>query len=117
MGSGDVVGDAVQGGMAGAVVGGAWRGPSGARRGAEAGGALGVLNNLGSVPGGWQSLYDMAYQMCVQQNAGVNADTLYPVPSLSAPRPGCGSSASVDRRPLRSADGTISAGSSRTGCQ
>lgn len=72
MGSGDPLGDLVDGGMRGAVAGGAWDGPSGAERGAVAGGALGVLDNLGTYPGGWQALYDMAYQMCVNQTSPVN---------------------------------------------
>lgn len=118
MGSGDVVGDAVDGGMTGAVAGGAWRGPSGAVRGARAGGALGVLDNLGSMPGGWQALYDTAYQMCAQQTSGINADRLYPVPPLGAPQPGCQSAVTVNAFPLREgSSGSITAGSGRTGCQ
>lgn len=50
--------------MDGAVVGGAWRGDSGARRGAVAGGALGVLDTLGNDPAGWRGLYDLAYRLC-----------------------------------------------------
>ncbi|MTH98979.1 hypothetical protein E1297_23525 [Roseibium sp. RKSG952] len=115
-GSGDPVGDAVQGGMAGAVIGGAWRGPGGAVKGARAGAALATLDNLGSMPGGWQGLYDMAFQMCQQQTSPVNADTLYPVPPVALPQPACRSSASVDKRPLRAPDGSISAGSGTTGC-
>lgn len=84
IGSGDMVGDAVEGGMKGAVVGGAWRGPSGAKRGAQAGGALGVLNNLGSDPRAWEGLYDMAYQMCVAQQMANGASD-----------PNCRSSATV----------------------
>lgn len=116
MGSGDVVGDVVSGGMTGAVAGGAWRGPSGAVRGARAGGALGVLDNLGSLPGGWQALYDMAYQMCLQQTSGVNAGTLYPVPSLPAPPPDCRSSARVNAPLRRTPDGSIMAGSGFGNC-
>ena len=71
-GSGDPLGDLVDGGMRGVVAGGAWDGPSGAERGAVAGGALSVLDNLGAYPGGWQALYDMAYQMCVNQTSPVN---------------------------------------------
>jgi len=68
VGSGDIAGDAVSGGVTGAVAGGAWNPlTGGAVRGARAGGALGVLNNLGSIPEGWQGLYDMAYQICLQQ--------------------------------------------------
>ncbi|MCK7611269.1 hypothetical protein [Roseibium sediminicola] len=50
--------------MEGAVAGGAWRGQSGARRGAVAGGALGVLDTLGNDPAGWRGLYDLAYRLC-----------------------------------------------------
>jgi len=50
--------------MGGAVAGGAWRGPEGARRGAVAGGALGVLDTLGNYPAGWRGLYDLAYRLC-----------------------------------------------------
>ncbi|ASP32435.1 hypothetical protein [Labrenzia sp. VG12] len=117
MGSGDPVGDAVSGGMAGAVVGGAWRGPSGAVRGARAGAALGVLDNLGSMPGGWQALYDMAYQMCQQQTSGVNAAPYYGSPGLSAPGTNCRSSASVNAPFKRSPDGGIMAGSGMGSCQ
>lgn len=122
MGSGDVVGDAVSGGMTGAVVGGAWRGPSGARRGARAGGALGVLDNLGSMPGGWQALYDMAYQMCIQQTSGVTADPYAaqpyypPATNLPAPPPDCRSSASVNAPLKRTPNGGIIAGSSFGNC-
>jgi len=116
LGSGDPVGDAVSGGMAGAVVGGEWRGPSGAYRGARAGGALGVLNNLGSMPGGWQALYDTAYQMCQQQTSGVNAP-YYAAPTLGPSTPDCRSSASVNAPLRRSPDGAIIAGSGLGGCQ
>jgi len=70
-GNGDPTGDIVAGGMEGAVAGGAWRGPGGARRGARAGGALAVLDNLAAYPGGWQALYDMAYQICRNETSGV----------------------------------------------
>jgi hypothetical protein len=50
--------------MEGAVAGGAWKGRSGARRGAVAGGALEVLDTLGNTPAGWRGLYDLAYRMC-----------------------------------------------------
>jgi hypothetical protein len=50
--------------MEGAVAGGAWRGPRGARRGAVAGGALGVLDTLGNNPAGWRGLYDLAFRLC-----------------------------------------------------
>lgn len=73
LGSGDPTGDIVSGAMAGAVGGGAWEGPSGAQRGAAAGGALAVLGNLAAYPGGWEGLYDMAYQMCRQQKRNSNA--------------------------------------------
>ncbi|WP_298982228.1 hypothetical protein [uncultured Roseibium sp.] len=116
VGSGDVVGDAVSGGMAGAVVGGEWRGPSGARRGARAGGALGVLDNLGSMPGGWEALYDMAYQMCQQQTSGVNTDS-YPQSGLAGPRSDCRSSATVNGHLKRSPDGAIMAGSDFGNCR
>ncbi len=62
----------VDGGMRGAVAGGAWDGPSGARRGAVAGGALTVLDTLGNYPGGWQGLYDLAYNTCSNQQSPVN---------------------------------------------
>ncbi|WP_209017033.1 hypothetical protein [Roseibium aggregatum] len=93
MGSGDVVGDAVSGGMTGAVAGGAWAGPGGAIRGARAGGALGVLDNLGSMPGGWQALYDTAYQMCQQQSANAGVAPAYGSPHY--PNSDCRSSATV----------------------
>ncbi|MCK7614786.1 hypothetical protein [Roseibium sediminicola] len=116
MGSGDAVGDAVSGGMAGAVVGGEWQGASGAYRGARAGAALGVLNNLGSMPGGWQALYDTAYQMCEQQASGVNAP-YYTAPTLGTSDPDCRSSASVNAPLKRSPNGAIIAGSGLSGCQ
>ena len=122
MGSGDMVGDAVSGGMAGAVVGGEWRGPIGAIRGARAGGALGVLDNLGSLPGGWQALYDTAYQMCLQQTSDVNAAPHYGTPyypgnSAVSPQPDCRSSATVNAPLRRSPDGSIVAGSGLGTCQ
>lgn len=116
MGSGDPVGDAVSGGMAGAVVGGAWQGPSGAYRGARAGGALGVLDNLGSMPGGWQALYDTAYQMCLQQTSGVNVP-YYSAPTLAPSDPDCRSSASVNAPLKRSPNGAIIAGSGLGSCR
>jgi len=116
MGSGDPVGDAVSGGMAGAVVGGEWRGPSGAYRGARAGGALGVLNNLGSLPGGWQALYDTAYQMCQQQTSGINTP-YHGGPGVVPYEPDCRSSASVNAPLRRTPDGAIIAGSGHNGCQ
>jgi hypothetical protein len=117
MGSGDVVGDAVSGGMTGAVAGGAWRGPGGARRGARAGGALGVLDNLGSLPGGWQALYDMAYQMCQQQTSGASASPYYTAPGLAPPGSDCRSSASVNAPLRRTPEGGIIAGSDLGGCR
>ncbi|MBO0345128.1 hypothetical protein [Roseibium limicola] len=69
LGSGDPIGDVITRGMEGAAEGGAWGGPRGARRGARAGGAQAVLDNLAAYPGGWQALYDMAYQICSQENA------------------------------------------------
>ncbi|AMN53798.1 hypothetical protein ACP90_16735 [Labrenzia sp. CP4] len=116
MGSGDVVGDAVSGGMAGAVVGGEWRGASGAYRGARAGAALGVLDNMGSMPGGWQALYDMAYQMCQQQTSGVNAP-YYQSPSVGTSSSDCRSSASVNAPLKRSPNGGIMVGSDFGNCR
>ncbi|GGB60162.1 hypothetical protein GCM10011316_35250 [Roseibium aquae] len=63
--------DILDGAMGGAVAGGEWRGDSGARRGARAGAALEVLDNLATYPGGWQGLYDMAYQECMRRNSPV----------------------------------------------
>ena len=116
MGSGDVVGDAVSGGMAGAVVGGAWRGPSGAYRGARAGGALGVLDNMGSLPGGWQALYDMAYQMCQQQTSGVNAP-YYQAPGIGTSSSDCRSSASVHAPLKRTPEGGVMVSSDFGNCR
>jgi len=59
-------------GMRGAVAGGAWEGPSGAARGAVAGGALSVLNSIGNYSGGWQGMYDLAYNTCINQQSPVN---------------------------------------------
>lgn len=112
VGSGDLVGDAVSGGMAGAVAGGAWNPlTGGAARGARAGGALGVLNNLGSIPEGWQGLYDMAYQICIQQNSGANLAPYQPGPAT-----GCRSAASVDAPQERAPDGSMIAGSGGRNC-
>ncbi|MHA7773147.1 hypothetical protein [Roseibium sp. M-1] len=116
MGSGDVVGDAVSSGMAGAVAGGAWAGPSGAYRGARAGGALGVLDNMGSLPGGWQGLYDMAYQMCQQQTSGVNAP-YYEALSLGASSSDCRSSATVHAPLKRTPDGGVMVSSDFGNCR
>jgi len=55
----------------GAVAGGAWRGERGARRGAVAGGALGVLDTLGNNPAGWRGLYDIAYRLCRNNQSSV----------------------------------------------
>lgn len=60
------------GGMRGAVAGGAWAGPGGAARGAVVGGALSVLDSLGDYPAGWRSLYDMAYGLCRNAQSPVN---------------------------------------------
>ncbi|MEP1930507.1 MAG: hypothetical protein ABJJ37_04435 [Roseibium sp.] len=57
--------------MRGAVAGGAWQGPGGAQRGAIVGGSLSVLDNLGSYPGGWRGLYDMAYRQCRNATSSV----------------------------------------------
>ena len=111
--NGDLVGDTVRGGIAGAVAGGEWEGPSGAERGARVGGALGVLNNLGSLPGGWQAMYDMAYQICIQGDAS----SIHPAPLPGQPRSDCGSSAGYNTHGLREpGTGSIRAGSSRAGC-
>lgn len=108
----NLLGDTVSGGMAGAVAGGEWEGQSGAERGARVGGALGVLNNLGSLPGGWQALYDTAYQLCVQGDTISNQ----PIPGAGHIRSHCGSSARYNA-PLRDpGTGGISAGSARPGC-
>lgn len=108
-GNGDLVGDVVDGGMRGAVVGGAWAGPGGARRGARAGGALGVLDNLGSMPGGWEALYDMAYQICRNDSSGANVQS--GTSGLSAGSGGsCRSSATTQPVPRRP-DGSLSASS------
>jgi hypothetical protein len=64
--------DIVDPAMRGAVVGGAWRGPRGARRGAVAGGALGVFNTLGNDPAGWRGLYDLAYRQCRNKQSPAN---------------------------------------------
>jgi hypothetical protein len=112
-GSGDLVGDTVSGGMAGAVAGGAWDPlTGGAERGARAGGALGVLNNLGSIPQGWQALYDMAYQMCLQQTSGA-----YAAPYQTGPALDCRSSANVDAPMEKAPDGSIFAGSNGRNCR
>lgn len=107
-GSGDPTGDMVDEGMRGAVVGGAWAGRSGERRGARAGAALSVLDNMGSTPQGWQSLYDMAYQMCINENSPAN----YQPEPMGSPNvtPGCTSSATTQPIPPLP-DGTIRAGS------
>lgn len=107
-GSGDPTGDMVDEGMRGAVVGGEWAGRSGARRGARAGAALSVLDNMGSTPQGWQSLYDMAYQMCINENSPAN----YQPDPMGSPNvtPGCSSSATTQPIPPLP-DGTIRAGS------
>ncbi|WP_208999270.1 hypothetical protein [Roseibium sediminis] len=111
--NGDLVGDTVRGGIAGAVAGGEWEGPSGAERGARVGGALGVLNNLGSLPGGWQAMYDMAYQICIQGDASAT----FPAPLPGQPRSDCGSSAGYNTPGLREpGTGNIRAGSSQAGC-
>jgi hypothetical protein len=62
--------DLYERGARGAVAGGIWDGPGGARRGAAIGGALSVLDNLGNYPAGWRSLYDLAYRMCVNDQSG-----------------------------------------------
>lgn len=74
--------------MDGAVVGGAWRGASGARRGAVAGGALGVLDTLGNDPAGWRGLYDLAYRLCSNSQSPVThrPSTLGDPSYRSAPR-------------------------------
>ncbi|WP_269581798.1 hypothetical protein [Roseibium sp. Sym1] len=64
--------DIVDPAMRGAVVGGAWRGPSGARRGAVAGGVLGVFDSLGNDPAGWRGLYDLAYRLCRNKQSPAN---------------------------------------------
>lgn len=113
VGSGDMVGDAVSGGMAGAVAGGQWNPlTGGAERGARAGGALGVLNNLGSIPQGWQALYDMAYQICRQQTSGASA-----APNPSGPGTGCRSSVGVNKPMEVTPDGGLMAGSGGRNCR
>ena len=81
-----------------------------------AGGALGVLDNLGSLPGGWQALYDMAYQMCQQQTSGVNAP-YYQSPSVGMSSSDCRSSASVNAPLKRSPNGGIMVGSDFGNCR
>jgi hypothetical protein len=111
VGSGDMVGDVVEGGMRGAVAGGQWRGPVGAKRGARVGGALGVMDNLGSLPGGWEALYDMAYQMCRNETSSANHQpSTLGNPSASS---NCRSTATVQPVPPRPGGGI----SARSGCQ
>ncbi|WP_209003846.1 hypothetical protein [Labrenzia sp. CE80] len=106
-GSGDPTGDIVAGGMEGAVAGGAWRGPGGARRGARAGGALAVLDNLAAYPGGWQALYDMAYQICRNETSGVT----HRPNTLGDPSVKCRSRAGVASSSSRAPLGARSGGS------
>ncbi len=67
LGSGDPTGELIDRAMDGAVEGYLWAGPRGARRGARVEGGKTVLDTLSSYPGGWQALYDMAYQICIQE--------------------------------------------------
>lgn len=114
-GSGDMIGDVVSGGMTGAVAGGEWNPlTGGAARGARAGGALGVLDNLGAFPGGWQGLYDMAYQMCLQQTSGANAAPYHG--SNISTSSGCRSSATVNAPEEIAPDGSLTAGSGGRNC-
>ena len=93
--------------MEGAVAGGAWRGPSGARRGARAGAALGVLDTLGDYPAGWRGLYDLAYRLCRNSQSPVThrPTTLgdpshHPAPPrLRAPEPPLPAIPAVPQRP------------------
>lgn len=108
-GSGDLLGDVIDGGMRGAVAGGEWAGPGGARRGARTGGALGVLDNLGSMPGGWDALYNMAYQVCQNDSSGAKVQS--GTSGLSAGSgAGCRSSATTKPVPRRPG-GSLSASS------
>lgn len=61
----------VDGALEGAVAGGAWKGPDGARRGARAGAALSVLDTLGNYPAGWRGLYDLAFSLCRNQQSPI----------------------------------------------
>jgi hypothetical protein len=77
----------VEGAMNGTVAGGAWAGPSGAERGANAGAALGVLGTMAQDPRVWQALYDSAYRTCLTQRystPGYGAPA-YGVPAYGAP--------------------------------
>lgn len=109
LGSGDANGEIVSGGMRGAVAGGAWAGASGARRGARAGGALGVLDNLASYPGGWEGLYAMAYELCRAETSGATRHS-----GSAVSGSGCRSRAGVATSSRR---GPYSARSSSGGCQ
>ena len=75
----------LEGAMSGTVAGGAWAGPSGAERGARAGGALGVLGTMAQDPRVWQALYDSAYRTCLTQRYSAPA---YGVPTYGAPAQG-----------------------------
>ena len=112
IGTGDPYGDAVSGAMTGGAAGLALRGPNGVLRGAEAGAALGVMDSLAAVPGGWGALYDMAYQMCMT-TAGGASDGLSAAPYTSSP---CRSSATGNRPVKRMPGGAIIAGSGGNGC-
>lgn len=117
VGNGDMIGDVVSGGIAGAVAGREWDPVNGETRGARVGGAVAVLNNLGSLPGGWQGLYDMAYQMCLQQTSGANADPYSPEGGYGVPEPRCRSSASVNKPLHRTPEGGLMASSGSRSCR
>ncbi|MEJ8474024.1 hypothetical protein [Roseibium algae] len=115
LGNGDPTGDIVAGGMRGAVIGGGWSGAGGAERGARAGGAVAVLDNLAAYPGGWQGLYDMAFQICSNETSGANyRPQTDPYQTQGQQGANCRSSAGVATRSSR---GPISAGSGRNNCR
>lgn len=108
---------AIAGGIDGAVVGGltgrrpgpdGWS-PHGARRGARAGAALGVLDALGTVdPADWQALYDRAYEACLEGA---------PLPAPSGPDDCSSTTRVIEGARSRDRGGLYSTGSRLDGCR
>lgn len=119
VGDKDAMTKLVEGGITGAVAGGAWLGSeNGAYRGARTGAAKAYAGTMAQDPRVWQGLYDTAYQTCMAGKATTGAGSSVGTNELStgtgATSQGCRSRAGVVGS---SGGGTLSAGSGATGCR
>ncbi|WP_106752180.1 hypothetical protein [Pannonibacter carbonis] len=119
VGDKDAMTKLVEGGITGAVSGGAWLGSeNGVDRGARTGAAKAYAGTMAQDPRVWQGLYDTAFQTCTAgrtaTGSGSSVTTNGSQVGTGAASQGCRSRAGVVGS---SGGGTLSAGSGATGCR